>query len=134
MTSEAMTHGPIEAAAPRLDVEAVRRDFPALSLEVYGKPLAYLDNAATSQKPQSVIEAEANWYRDSCANVHRGVHALSVRATAAFEGARSKIHRFINSASARERSRTAGRRRPGWRRDGTTHLIHVLGCSPEVFA
>jgi len=102
MTTDPITRSPTESAPPALDVEAVRRDFPALALEVYGKPLAYLDNAATSQKPRSVIDAEANWYLESCANVHRGVHALSVKATAAFEGARSKIHRFINSASARE--------------------------------
>ena len=82
---------PAKPKAADFDVERVRRDFPALSLKVYGKPLAYLDNAATAQKPESVIEAEAAWYRETCANVHRGVHALSVRATAAYENARAKV-------------------------------------------
>ncbi len=89
-------------AATAFDVDSIRRDFPAMQLKVYGKPLAYLDNAATSQKPESVIEAEAHWYRESCANVHRGVHALSVKATAAYESARQKLAGFINAANTRE--------------------------------
>ena len=99
MSAETLTEAGRAAA---LDVERVRRDFPALELRVHGKPLAYLDNAATSQKPRSVIEAESGWYRESCANVHRGVHALSVRATVAYEGARRKVQGFLNAADSRE--------------------------------
>ncbi len=102
MTTEAISESATDRASAAFDVERVRRDFPALQLKVYGKPLAYLDNAATSQKPRSVIEAESSWYRDSCANVHRGVHALSVRATAAYESARRKVQGFVNAADARE--------------------------------
>ncbi len=102
MTTESMIDRPSSQADSALDVARIRRDFPALALSVYGKPLAYLDNAATAQKPEAVIEAEAAWYRESCANVHRGVHALSVRATAAYEGARRKLQLFVNAADARE--------------------------------
>ncbi len=102
MTIDTIPKTDAKKAPAAFDVERIRKDFPALSLSVYGKPLAYLDNAATSQKPESVIEAEANWYRESCANVHRGVHALSVRATAAYEGARRKLQGFVNAADARE--------------------------------
>ena len=84
------------------DVERVRGDFPILARTVLEKPLAYLDNAATSQKPASVIEAEAECYRRYYANVHRGVHALSEEATEAFEGAREKMRAFLNAASERE--------------------------------
>jgi cysteine desulfurase/selenocysteine lyase len=84
------------------DVERVRKDFPALHQEVHGKPLVYLDNAATSQKPQAVIEALVSYYSQDNANVHRGVHLLSERATEAYEGARARIQRHLNAASARE--------------------------------
>ncbi len=84
------------------DVERVRRDFPILDQEVHGHPLAYLDNAATTQKPQSVIEAMDRYYRHDNANVHRGVHALAERSTAAFEAARESVRRFINAPSTRE--------------------------------
>ncbi|HKT32756.1 MAG TPA: cysteine desulfurase [Gammaproteobacteria bacterium] len=79
-----------------------RRDFPLLRQRVHGKPLVYLDNAATAQKPQSVIDAVARYYRETNANVHRGVHALSERATAQYEAARDKVRSFIHAASARE--------------------------------
>jgi cysteine desulfurase / selenocysteine lyase len=84
------------------DVKRVRSDFPALSQSVYGKPLVYLDNAATSQKPQSVIDAIVNFYGGDCANIHRGVHLLSQRATSAYEDSRGKVRRFINAADDRE--------------------------------
>lgn len=84
------------------DVEQVRNDFPALHQEVRGKPLVYLDNAATSQKPQVVIDALIRYYRESNANVHRGIHTLSERATLAYEGTRVKAQRFLNAADKRE--------------------------------
>jgi cysteine desulfurase/selenocysteine lyase len=87
---------------PALDVEAIRADFPALSQSVHGRPLVYLDSAATSQKPRAVIDAVARFYAEDNANVHRGVHELSERATAAFEGAREKVRRFLGAAHARE--------------------------------
>jgi cysteine desulfurase / selenocysteine lyase len=79
-----------------------RDDFPILKQQVHGKPLVYLDNAATSQKPQSVIDAISDYYRHTNANVHRGVHQLSERATADYEGARDTIRRFINAVSTKE--------------------------------
>ncbi|MCO6048743.1 cysteine desulfurase [Mesorhizobium sp. RP14(2022)] len=88
--------------APAFDVEAVRRDFPILSREVYGKPLVYLDNAASSQKPQAVIDAIAHAYSNEYANVHRGLHFLSNVATDAYEGAREKVRRFLNAGSVDE--------------------------------
>ena len=84
------------------DVEAIRRDFPILSREIGGKPLVYLDSAATSQKPQVVIDALVAYYSDINANVHRGVHTLSQEATDAYEGARSKVRQFINAAEDEE--------------------------------
>jgi cysteine desulfurase/selenocysteine lyase len=91
------------AAANRpLEVEAVRRDFPVLAREVNGKPLCYLDNAASSQRPRQVIDAISSYYQQSHANVHRGVHRLSQEATDLFEGARETLRRFINASSTRE--------------------------------
>jgi cysteine desulfurase/selenocysteine lyase len=84
------------------DVAAVRRDFPILDQEVHGQPLAYLDNAATSQKPLSVIEAIDHYYRRDNANVHRGVHALAERATTDYEAAREKLRAYINARSKKE--------------------------------
>jgi cysteine desulfurase/selenocysteine lyase len=89
-------------AAPALDVPALRAQFPALQQMVHGKPLVYLDNAATTQKPQVVIDALRHYYEHDNANVHRGVHALSERATAAFEKARVHVQRFLNARSDRE--------------------------------
>ncbi len=82
--------------------ERVRQDFPILRQTVYGKPLIYLDNAATSQKPQSVIDAITGFYTRDCANVHRGVYLLSERATDSYEAARGKVQRFLNAADVRE--------------------------------
>ncbi|HET9232753.1 MAG TPA: SufS family cysteine desulfurase, partial [Candidatus Eisenbacteria bacterium] len=84
------------------DVEKVRKDFPILSQKVYGKPLIYLDNAATAQTPQSVVDAICRFYTEECSNIHRGVHQLSVRATNSFEAARAKVAQFIGAASPRE--------------------------------
>lgn len=81
------------------DVEAIRRDFPILSREVYGKPLVYLDNGASAQKPQVVIDAVAHAYSNEYANVHRGLHFLSNAATDAYEAAREKVRRFLNAPS-----------------------------------
>jgi len=89
-------------AARRFDVERVRADFPILKEEVHGRPLVYLDNAATTQKPQTVIDAIQRYYLRECANVHRGVHVLSERATYDYEEARRKVCRFLNAQHERE--------------------------------
>ena len=97
------------------DPHAVRRDFPVLDQEVNGHPLVYLDNAATTQKPEQVIEAISNYYRRDNANVHRGAHTLSDRATRAFENARERAARFINSPAASQVIWTSGTpRRSTW--------------------
>lgn len=80
-----------------LDVTAIRKDFPILTRQVHGRPLVYLDNAATSQKPRSVIEAISHYYEYYNANIHRGIHQLSEEATAAYEETRAKVARFINA-------------------------------------
>jgi len=85
-----------------LDIEKVRQDFPILNQIVHGKPLVYLDNAATSQKPQQVIDTINKYYRDYNSNVHRGVHTLSQMATDAYEGSRLKVKDFINAGSEKE--------------------------------
>ena len=85
-----------------LDVEKIRQDFPILKEKIRGKDLVYLDNAATCQKPQSVIDSIVHVYSHDYANVHRGVHTLSVRSTDKFEGARTKVKEFINAASDKE--------------------------------
>lgn len=87
---------------PVFDPVSVRADFPILDQEVNGHPLVYLDSAATTQKPEVVIEAISNYYRRDNANVHRGAHALSDRATRAFESARETVARFLNSPSPRQ--------------------------------
>lgn len=91
-----------QAIESAFDAADVRRDFPALDQMVNGQPLVYLDNAATTQKPEAVIEAIANFYRRDNANVHRGVHTLSDRATQKFEAAREAVTRFIGAGSSRE--------------------------------
>src|SRR5690606_32071473 len=85
-----------------LDIEKVRADFPILSREVHGKPLVYLDTAASSQRPLTVIEAIDQFYRKHNANVHRGVHLLSQEATDIYEDARTALQGHINAASDRE--------------------------------
>jgi cysteine desulfurase / selenocysteine lyase len=93
---------PLAAATPPLDAEAVRRDFPILATRVNGHPLVYLDSAASSQRPRAVLRAIEHYETHSHANVHRGVHSLSQAATAAYEGARERVRRFINARSVKE--------------------------------
>ncbi|MCH8087031.1 MAG: aminotransferase class V-fold PLP-dependent enzyme, partial [Chloroflexi bacterium] len=83
-------------------VQKLREDFPILKQLVHGKPLVYLDNAATSQKPRQVIDAITNYYESYNSNVHRGLHALSEQATQAYEGARGIVRSFLNAAEDRE--------------------------------
>src|SRR5262249_41080622 len=85
-----------------LRVAAARADFPILARQVHGKSLVYLDNAATTQKPQAVLDAVARYFRETNANVHRGVHELSARATDQYEAARERVRRYFNAASVRE--------------------------------
>jgi cysteine desulfurase / selenocysteine lyase len=87
---------------PAQDWRALRADFPALDQSVHGQPLVYLDNAATTQKPRAVLDALSHYYERDNANVHRGIHELSNRATAAFEAARARAAKFINARSADE--------------------------------
>jgi cysteine desulfurase/selenocysteine lyase len=93
---------PARPAPVAFDVERVRAAFPILARRVNGKPLVYLDNAATSQKPRSVIDAIGRYYENENANIHRGVYYLSSRATEAYEGAREKARAFLNAREARE--------------------------------
>src|ERR1700716_1195668 len=92
------------AARPQVgfNVRRIREDFPILRQSVHGKPLVYLDNAATTQKPQAVLDALNRYYTEDNANVHRAVHLLSERATRAYEEARLKIKDFLNAADIRE--------------------------------
>src|SRR5215472_3287294 len=91
-----------KAAVNEFDVEKIRRDFPILHQSVHGKPLVYLDNAATTQKPLAVIEAIEHYYRHDNSNIHRGVHALSERATEHYEKTRAAAQRFLNAADPKE--------------------------------
>jgi cysteine desulfurase/selenocysteine lyase len=93
---------PESSAGAEFDVLKARKDFPILNVKVHGKPLVYLDNAATSQKPQMVLDALTHYYTAENANVHRGVHALSGLATESHDRARSKVQRFINAAEPSE--------------------------------
>jgi cysteine desulfurase/selenocysteine lyase len=105
MTTLATGHSALRsppAPAAAFDVEAVRREFPILGSRIRGKPLVYLDSAATAQKPRAVIDAEVGFYERDNANVHRGVHLLSERATQVYEGAREKVRRFLGAPEARE--------------------------------
>ena len=106
-------------ARPGYDVERIRADFPILATTVRGKRLAFLDTAASSQRPQAVIEAVSHYERTSHANVHRGVYQLSQKATDAFEGARVRVQRFLNAASEREVIFTRG----------TTEAINLVAQS-----
>ncbi|MDP2702690.1 MAG: aminotransferase class V-fold PLP-dependent enzyme, partial [Candidatus Rokubacteria bacterium] len=89
-------------AHPAFDVGRIRADFPLLRQQIHGKPLVYLDNAATSQKPQAVIDTLTRYYAEENSNVHRGVHLLSERATEAYEAGRATVQRFLNAADTRE--------------------------------
>jgi cysteine desulfurase / selenocysteine lyase len=102
MSTVLPSRAPAKEDRPPLDVEALRRGFPILARKIHGHPLVYLDNAATTQKPESVIEAVADMYRRSYANIHRGVHTLSVEATDAYEQAREKVRAFLNAAETSE--------------------------------
>jgi cysteine desulfurase/selenocysteine lyase len=93
---------PRASSAATFDVVRVRQDFPILEEQVHGKPLVYLDSAATSQKPRAVIDATSRFFLKENANVHRGVHYLSERATDEYEGARAKVQRFLNARHAHE--------------------------------
>jgi len=109
----------VGTASPPLDVAAIRADFPILAQQVNGHPLAYLDNAASSQRPLQVLEAMQNYYTHDHANVHRGVHSLSHRATDRYEAARETVRAFINAASVREIIFTRG----------TTEAINLVAFS-----
>ena len=108
-----------QGALTPLDVEAVRRDFPALHQQVNDRPLVYLDSGASSQKPEQVIEALNNYERHDHSNVHRGVHTLSQRATEAYEASRTKVQQFINAGSVKEVVFTRG----------TTEAINLVAQS-----
>jgi len=100
--SIALSSSPRPGTSAAFDVAAIRKDFPVLHQDVNGKPLVYLDNAASSQHPRTVIDAINYYYEHDHANVHRGVHTLSQRATDAYEGARDAVRRFINARDTRE--------------------------------
>jgi len=102
-----------------LDINKIRKDFPILQQQVYGKPLAYFDNAATTQKPQCVIDAIVKYYTEENSNIHRGVHFLSQKATLAFENARETVQKFINAQHAHEIIFTRG----------TTESINLVASS-----
>src|SRR4029079_18304159 len=92
----------MKAAESTLALARARADFPILSIRVHGKPLVYLDNAATTQKPRAVIDSERRYYETENANIHRGVHALSEIATKEYESARETVRRLINARESRE--------------------------------
>jgi cysteine desulfurase/selenocysteine lyase len=102
MSTVIKTPREIQSALTSYDVQKIRQDFPILHQKVHGKPLVYLDNAATTQKPLAVIEALENYYRCDNSNIHRGVHALSERATADYEKVRVAAQKFINAADSKE--------------------------------
>lgn len=95
-----MSEADVVTSHPSFDIDKIRADFPALSMHVYGKPLVYLDNAASAQKPRQVIERMKTAYETEYANVHRGLHYLANAATEAFEGARESVRRFLNAPSS----------------------------------
>ena len=100
MTDTSLASESLMAETP--DFAALRADFPILNQEINGRPLAYLDNAASAQRPRQVVQALVDYYEHDHANVHRGVHTLSQRATEAYEGAREDVRRFINAVSCKE--------------------------------
>ena len=112
--------------SPAFDVESIRRDFPILAQEINGKPLVYLDNGASAQKPVAVMDAMDRYYREMHSNVHRGAHTLGDRATTAFEGAREVVRHFLNAPSTKEVI---------WTR-GTTEAINLVanGLAPRLKA
>ncbi|PCM44735.1 aminotransferase class V-fold PLP-dependent enzyme [Marinobacter sp. ANT_B65] len=114
------------ATCKSFDVQAIRQDFPILSQQINGKPLVYLDNGASAQKPTAVLDAMDHYYREMHSNVHRGAHTLGDRATAAFEGARETVRSFLNARSTQEII---------WTR-GTTEAINLVanGLAPRLKA
>ena len=112
--------------SPAFDVESIRRDFPILAQEINGKPLVYLDNGASAQKPVAVLDAMDRYYREMHSNVHRGAHTLGDRATTAFEGAREVVRHFLNAPGTKEII---------WTR-GTTEAINLVanGLAPRLKA
>jgi cysteine desulfurase / selenocysteine lyase len=108
-----------ETRTRSFDVERIRAEFPILSRRVHGKPLVYLDNANTTQKPRAVIDADRRYYQEENANIHRGTHWLSEKATEAYEGARAKVARFLGAASPKEVVFTRG----------TTEAINLVASS-----
>ncbi|MCW4153073.1 aminotransferase class V-fold PLP-dependent enzyme [Vreelandella janggokensis] len=110
---------PLEQDSARYDLTALRREFPVLEREVNGKPLIYLDNAATSQTPQPVIDVFSDYYSRYNANIHRGLHTLADEATAAFEGTRQRVKGFLNAEDARQIIFTRG----------TTEAINLVAQS-----
>jgi cysteine desulfurase/selenocysteine lyase len=117
MTQQISTQ--LETKRPIRDVAKVRADFPVLGSRANGKPLVYFDNAATSQKPRQVIEALTRFYAEENANIHRGVHHLSQKATLAYEAARGKLQRFLNAADPHEIVFVRG----------TTEAINLVACA-----
>jgi cysteine desulfurase/selenocysteine lyase len=118
--------GNLNAVLPVAErIESMRADFPALAQEINGNPIAYLDSAASSQQPASVIDTVAEYQRHDHANVHRGVHTLSHRATEAYEGARDSVVRFINAASRSEIVFTSGT-------TGAINLVAQSWCRPRL--
>ena len=109
----------MEAKTSILDVELIRSEFPILSRQVNGHPLVYLDNGATSQKPQSVISAISKYYTYENSNIHRGIHTLSQEATTAYEESRTTVQRFINAKHTHEVIFTSG----------TTGSINLIASS-----
>ena len=109
--------------SPAFDVESIRRDFPILAQEINGKPLVYLDNGASAQKPVAVLDAMDRYYREMHSNVHRGAHTLGDRATTAFEGAREVVRHFLNAPQRNHLDR------------GTTEAINLAnGLAPRLKA
>ncbi len=118
-TASSTEQPPTAAASRPFDVQRLRQDFPILARQVHGQELAYLDNAATTQKPQAVLDAERDYYTTMNSNIHRGVHTLSIEATQAHEHARRVVQRFINAASDKEIIFTRG----------TTEAINLIAQS-----
>jgi cysteine desulfurase/selenocysteine lyase len=114
-----IAESPVQKSKAALDMKSVRRDFPILDQQVHGHPLLYFDNAATTQKPRAVVDALVNYYQRDNANVHRGIHELSNRATTAFEAGRARAAKFINARNAEEIIFTRG----------TTESINLVAAS-----
>jgi cysteine desulfurase/selenocysteine lyase len=119
MTTTRKVTDPDSTTRTPIDVDRIRQDFPILGEKIHGNPLVYLDNAASTQKPEAVINAVSDYYRHTNANIHRGVHHLSQKATQAYENTRGQVQRFIGAAHAEEIIFTAG----------TTESINLVASS-----